>query len=47
MREGGGLRAVSGEGGHNLGGVGNVAIGRDASSNGKDSSERGLHFEGL
>lgn len=43
--QGGGLGAVSGEGGHNLGGVSDVALGGDTSSNSENGGERGLHFE--
>lgn len=48
VRKGGGLWAVGGDGSHNLGGVGDVVgkPGRDASNDGENSGEGGLHFGG-
>lgn len=40
-----GGRAESGDGSHNLGGVGDILEGRDASGDGEDSGSGELHFD--
>lgn len=45
VREHGGGRAEGGDGGHDLGGVGDILKGRDASGDGENSGSGELHFD--
>lgn len=44
--EGGGRRAVGGDGSHNLGGVSDILPGGGASGDGENSGSGELHFDG-
>ena len=46
MGEGGGLRAVGGEGSHNLGGVSDILPGGGTSGDGENNGGGELHFGG-
>lgn len=45
MGEGGSLRAVSGDGSHNLGGISDIVPGGHTGDNGEDGSSGELHLE--